>query len=78
MEALRVIKKPVNSTITITLPASFGDGEVEVIVRPVGKDRKKNETFDPEKFRGSLRSEMSDKELEEEIRKMREEWERGF
>ena len=56
METLRLIKKPVNSTIR--LPESFGDGELELIVRPV-EVNKDNEKFDPSKFRDALKTGMT-------------------
>ena len=76
MEALRVIKKPVNSTITITLPESFGDGEVEVIVRPVEKIQSPKKNFDPTKYRGIWRDKNIN--IDKICREMREEWERDF
>lgn len=76
MDAYRIIEKPENHKITITLPESFGDEEVEVIVLPVeGKSEKKKE-FDPTKYRGFLKDIEMD--VDEECRKMRGEWDRGF
>lgn len=40
MEAIRIIKKPVKCEITIDLPESFGEPEVEVIVLPISKEVK--------------------------------------
>ena len=32
MEAFRIVETPVNRTLTIRLPGTFGDGPVEVII----------------------------------------------
>ncbi|NOY59535.1 MAG: hypothetical protein GXO75_11500 [Calditrichaeota bacterium] len=80
MEAIRIIKRPVNGEITIDLPASFTNEEVEVIVMPVQKDRNITDEseFDPEKYRGALKVDMSIEQIEQECKKMRDEWDRDF
>ena len=74
MKALKFIKHPVNHRITILLPESFEDDDVEVIVRQYKKNDKT--TKDIEKFCGFLKE--IDMDVDKEIRKMRQEWERDF
>jgi len=76
METLRLIKKPVNSTITITLPESFGDGEMEVIVRPVENSEEDKKDIDITKYRGIWKD--KDLDIDKICRELREEWERDF
>lgn len=80
MEAIRIIKKPINGEVVIDLPESFADNEVEVIVMPVQKDRSDvdERAFDPEKYRGALKVKMSLEEIEQECKEMRDEWDRDF
>lgn len=76
MEALRMIKKPTNRKITITLPESFGDEPVEVIVLSTGKKRKTRSKFNPEKYYGLGQSSLSVEEIDRQLREMRDEWDR--
>jgi hypothetical protein len=79
MEALRVLKKPENGTITITLPDKLKDqDELEIIVLPVEKKVKKKKDFDPRKYFGVAKLNMTIEEIDEECKKMRDEWDRGF
>jgi len=74
MEALRITRKPLKRKITVTLPASFGDDEVEIIILPI--EKKTGEKFDPAPYYGFMKHIEMD--TEEEIRMMRDEWERNF
>lgn len=77
MDAYRIIEKPENHKITITLPESFGDEEVEVIVLPVNDKKKiEKESFDPDKFRGIWKN--SNIDAEKLSREMRSEWNRNI
>lgn len=77
MQAYRTRLVVKNSRITIQLPEGFENSDVEVIVvqsslnQPVRGQRK---SF--AKFRGSLQTGLSQQELDEELLKMRDEWER--
>ncbi len=76
MEALRIIQKPVNQKITIELPKSFGDEEVEIIVLPVVKKNERHKKIDPREFRGIWKDKNLD--VEKICREIRDEWERDF
>lgn len=79
MKALRIITRPKNSRITIDLPAEFQVYEqVEIIVLPYVEQAKKEKTFDPKKFRGAAKLNMTEEEIDRECRKLRDEWEREF
>jgi len=78
MEALRIIQKPVNQKITIELPKSFGDEEVEIIVLPVVKENGRHKKIDPTQYRGAIKLDMSEEEIAKECQKLRAEWERDF
>lgn len=78
MEALRIIQKPVNRKITIELPKSFGDEDVEIIVLPVVRANGKQDKIDSTQFRGAIKLDMSEEEIANECQKLRAEWERDF
>ena len=78
MEAIRIIKKPTNREITIKLPESFGDEPVEVIILKPAKKRKTRSKFNPEDYFGLGQSGLSDKEIDRQLRKLRDEWERDI
>ena len=75
MRALRFIKHPVKNKIIIILPESYGNEDVEVTVKQLKKKGLKR-TSEVDKFCGFMKNiEMDTKE---EIRKMRNEWERNI
>lgn len=74
MEALRIRQKPVKRRITVTLPPSFGEDEVEIIIFPI--EKRTGKKFDPTPYYGFMKH--IDMDMEEEIRTMRDEWERNF
>lgn len=76
MEAVRMIKKPVNGEVTIDLPESFGEHEVEVIVLPVGKEEEREKNRDLAAFEGIWEGKNLD--VEKTSKEMRAEWERDF
>ncbi len=80
MEALRIIKKPVNRQVTIDIPETFGEGDVEIIVLPVAakNGKKSSKKFDPEIFRGKIKSDLSVEEIGIECQKLRDEWKRDI
>lgn len=78
MEALRMIKKPNRRKITITLPKSFGDDPVEVIILPIGVKRKTPLKFNPEDYYGVGQSDLTLDQIDQQLRKLRNEWERDI
>lgn len=78
MEAFRIIKKPTRRKITITLPKSFSDSPVEVILLPVGEKQESPPVSNPEDYYGIGKSTLSIDEIDRELHKLRDEWERDI
>jgi len=77
MEALRVLKKPENGTVTITLPDKLKDqDELEIIVLPVEQKIAKKKDFDPRKYFGIYKDQNID--ADKVSKELRDEWDRGF
>ncbi len=75
MEAFRVIQTPQCGKITVTLPAHLqNQAQLEVIILTV--DNTDIEPFDPKKFKGKLKLNMSTGEIATICQEMREEWNR--
>lgn len=82
MNALRRIAKNKNGRITIDLPSYFTSKEVEVIVIPINEQppaiEKPKRKVDLTKYYGILKTGLTRKQLDAEIKKLRAEWDRGF
>ena len=79
MVALRLIKSPENGRIIIDLPVSLKqEKKLEIIVLPFETEQKQKINFDPRKFKGVGKLNMTIEEIDKEFRKMRDEWERSF
>jgi hypothetical protein len=79
MEALRIVQRPQNGRITIDLPAEFPiQEEVEIIVLPFKEKKEDKKTFDPRKFFGAANLNISEEQIDQQCRKLRDEWERNF
>lgn len=79
MEAIRITGEPKDGKITIDLPEELRDQKkVEIIVLPYEDEPKRRKGFDPTKFRGAVKLDMTVNEIAGECKKMRDEWERGF
>lgn len=75
MEAFRVIQIPQSGKITITLPVHLKNkAKLEVIILTV--DDTEIEPFDPKKFKGQLKLNLSTEEIATLCQEMREEWNR--
>jgi hypothetical protein len=82
MEALRFVEQPEDGKITIELPSSLKtEKKLEVIVLPYvpyeEKDKQKK-AFDPRKFRGAAKLNMSPEEIDRHCTQLRDEWERNI
>ncbi len=74
MKSMHIKQKPLNGIITITLPEEMKKyEEFEILLRPSSSKSKKPK-FDPNKFNGFMKNIPMN--IEDEITKMREEWER--
>ncbi|HEX9973960.1 MAG TPA: hypothetical protein VGD14_17955 [bacterium] len=79
MVALRIIKSPENGRIIIDLPVSLRrEKKLEIIVLPFGTEQKQKTSFDPREFKGAGKLNMTVEEIDQECKKMRDEWERSF
>jgi len=52
--------------------------KLEVIILPYEEKTKKPKVFDPTKFRGVGKLNMTVEEIDRECRRLRDEWDRGF
>jgi hypothetical protein len=79
MQALRKIILAKQNMVSIELPDSLINHEVEVIILPIQKTGKSRIHSDKvSKYRGALKPDMDMAEIDKEIRKMRSEWERSI
>lgn len=79
MEALRIVQKPHKGRITINLPEELRiQNKVEIIILPFEEETKPQKKFDPREFKGASKLNMTIEEIDQECRKLREEWDRGF
>ncbi|MBN1291775.1 MAG: hypothetical protein JXB48_08035 [Candidatus Latescibacteria bacterium] len=76
MEAFRAIKKPENGVVTVLLPDSLKDSEVEVIILPAEKKRNKKKALNSQKFKGIWKNSSID--VKKVCKEMREEWQRDI
>ena len=74
MEAFRSIKKAENGVVTVNLPDSLKNSEVEVIVLPAEEREEKKKKFDPLKFKGIWKNQ--DIDTDKNFREMRDGWNR--
>ncbi len=79
MEAVRIVESPQGGKITIDLPIELKNKKkLEVIILPYEEKTKKSKVFDPTKFRGVGKLNMTVEEIDRECRRLRDEWDRGF
>jgi hypothetical protein len=79
MQAMRFVESPKEGKITIELPFELKTKEkVEIIVLPYEDKKKKKKAFDPKKFRGAGKLDMTVEEINRECRKLRDEWDRNY
>lgn len=81
MEAIRIVEHPRDGKIVINLPRKLKTQKsLEIIIFPYEETVKKKQekTFDPRKFRGAANLDMTNDEIDQECRKLREEWDRNF
>jgi hypothetical protein len=79
MEELRMIKRPRNGRVTINLPVEFPSQEkVEIIILPYREKKETQKKFDPREFFGAAHLNMTEDEIDQKCKKLRDEWERNF
>jgi predicted metalloenzyme YecM len=75
MQFVRAIVESSQLESVIKIPVEFKDQKVEVLILPLPEEKKKKKKeFNPDDFIGVLK--IDSKELEKEIKSMRDEWER--
>ncbi|MCA9873835.1 MAG: hypothetical protein KC441_09275 [Anaerolineales bacterium] len=75
MQALRFVQTPKDGKIIIELPAYLRSQPVEVIVL-AGVEAVASPEGDARQFRGTLRLDRSVEEIEDDLRTLRDEWDR--
>ena len=79
MEAVRFVESPRGGKITIDLPIELKNKKkLEIIILPYEDKTKKPKTFDPTKFKGVGKLNMTLEEIDRECQRLRDEWDRGF
>ena len=82
MEAMRFVEHPKDGKITIDLPNTLKTKKkLEIIVFPYvpyEEKEKKKKAFDPRKFRGTAKLNMTPKEIDSQCAELRDEWERNI
>jgi hypothetical protein len=79
MKAVRFVESPRGGKITIDLPIELKNKKkLEIIIPPYEDKTKKSKTFDPTKFKGVGKLNMTVEEIDRECQRLRDEWDRGF
>jgi hypothetical protein len=81
MEAMRFVEHPKDGKITIDLPDSLKKKKkLEIIVLPYVpyEEKETKKAFDPRKFRGAAKLNMSLEEIDRQCATLRDEWERNI
>lgn len=80
MPAYKIIKKVRSKRLILDLPVNLQSRELEITILPVKNGKKKNgngKTVKPSSLRGVLKGKTI-LQIDDEIREIREEWERGI
>lgn len=80
MQAYKITKKVRSKRLILDLPLNLQSKELEITIQPVKNDKKKNgneKTVKPSSLRGVLKGKTI-QQIDDEIREIREEWERGI
>jgi hypothetical protein len=79
MEAIRKIMTVRDNTIKITLPDTYNDKEIELIILPVNDPMQVQEpVVNYEKLYGSLKSGLTVEEIDRQLKALRNEWNRDI
>ena len=79
MKVLRVTQKAKNGKLVIRLPEEYGKHDLmDIIIFPHSERPSSKSKIDVKKLKGSVNLNMTVEQIEEECRKMRSEWDRGF
>ncbi|GEM_PF-6602284 len=80
MQAYKITKKVRSKRLILDLPLNLQSKELEITIQPVKNGKKKNgngKTVKPSSLRGVLKGKTI-QQIDDEIREIREEWERGI
>lgn len=80
MQAYKTTKKVRSKRLILNLPVNLQSRELEITILPVKNGKKKDgngKTVKPSSLRGVLKGKTI-QQIDDEIREIREEWERGI
>ncbi len=80
MQAYKITKKVRSKRLILDLPLNLQSKELEITIQPVKNGKKKDgngKTVKPSSLRGVLKGKTI-QQIDDEIREIREEWERGI
>ena len=80
MQAYKITKKVRSKRLILDLPVNLQSRELEITILPVKNGKKKDgnrKTVKPSSLRGVLKGKTI-QQIDDEIREIREEWERGI
>jgi len=80
MQSYKITKKIRSKRLILDLPLYLQSKELEITIQPVKNGKKKNgngKTVKPSSLRGVLKGKTI-QQIDDEIREIREEWERGI
>ena len=78
MDAIRIIQKPKNGKVTVSLPEELKTKDmVEIVIFPYEEVHAEKAPFDPKEYFGAGKLNMSESEIESEAKKLRGEWQRS-
>jgi hypothetical protein len=80
MQAYKITKKVRSKRLILNLPLNLQSKELEITIQPVKNGKKKGgngKTVKPSSLRGVLKGKTI-QQIDDEIREIREEWERGI
>ncbi len=80
MQAYKITKKVRSKRLILDLPLNLQSKELEITILPVKNGKKKDgngKTVKPSSLRGVLKGKTI-QQIDDEIREIREEWERGI
>ena len=76
MQAIRKRIKAENCTLNIAIPKALRDMELDVIILPAEPLSESEKKLDPVHYKGALKVDLTNEEIDRDIDRGRDEWER--
>ena len=76
MQAIRKRLRPENGHLNIRIPDNLRGKELEIIILPVEDDFENEKPIDPVQYRGALKINLTNDEIDNDIKRGREEWQK--